>query len=823
MTTERRESFATAVAEQLIEQLRAGTAPWQKPWTDVPAAAPYNATTGKAYRGINSLILQMAGRSDPRWLTYRQAQDLGAQVMKGERGITCQKWIFDEERVDRDQAGRPVKDESGQSRKVSARLERPRMMLFTVFNAEQVEGLPKLVNDQPKYAWNPSELAERLMAASGAVIRHSATGGAYYAPSDDYIQLPDKDRFPTAEHYYATATHELGHWTGHESRLNRDLAHPFGSEGYAKEELRAEIASLMLGRTLGIPNDPGAHAAYVDHWVGILQRDHLEVFRAAADAEKILRHLVELVPELQQAYEQGQGAAAPGEDDDMVRSAEAVKPSPGSERFYLQVDRAEKDEAKALGARWDGKRGAWYVPAGVDPAAFTRWWPSPAVTPGAAESGAAALHGAERDYLAVPYSERAAAKAAGAQWDPERRAWYAGPRAELEKLARWRPSETNQMQLPRMTPREEFAAVLKGAGLIVTDDHPIMDGRWHRLKIEGDKPGEFGGTYKGHLDGRPAGFYSNHRSKVEGPWKSLGYVVTDREREALAAENAAKLAARAAQQESDYNKVAERLAMELKTYQPLTAPTPYLELKGVEPAPGIFTNGRGDTIVPAYDVDGKQWGTHYISAEGRKRIASDSRKTGTFHVVGGFGELDGTPVIVIAEGYATAAEARRALDWNPVVAAFDSGNLVPVAKALRERYPDRPILILGDDDSSQIPITGRNPGTAKAREAAQAVNGTVVFPTFLPADVKADPRAWTDFNDLARSALGPEGVARQIRPVFDRLEQNYSRAQEARLVRTKWLGDGAPERRQDRDDRVDEQTVRRPRDESRPARRGPRI
>ncbi len=99
--------------------------------------------------------------------------------------------------------------------------------------------------------------------------------------------MPFKHQFPTPDRYYATALHELGHWTGHESRLNRDLAHPFGSEGYAREELRAEIASMLLGSELGIGHDPGQHVAYVGSWIKALQQDPTEIFRAAADAEKI--------------------------------------------------------------------------------------------------------------------------------------------------------------------------------------------------------------------------------------------------------------------------------------------------------------------------------------------------------------------------------------------------------------------------------------------------------------------------------------------------------------------------------------------------------
>ena len=143
------------------------------------------------------------------------------------------------------------------------------------------------------------------MANSGAVIRHEPGDRAFYRPSTDSITLPERNQFPTADNYYATALHELGHWTGHPSRLDRDLAHPFGSEGYAREELRAEIASLMLGERLEIGHDPGQHAAYVGSWVKALKEDPKEIFRAASDAERISGYVMdfEREQELSQAVE----------------------------------------------------------------------------------------------------------------------------------------------------------------------------------------------------------------------------------------------------------------------------------------------------------------------------------------------------------------------------------------------------------------------------------------------------------------------------------------------------------------------------------------
>ncbi|MDR3631429.1 MAG: zincin-like metallopeptidase domain-containing protein [Desulfocapsaceae bacterium] len=289
-----KKAFHEKVAENLIEQLRQGTAPWQKPWQpgEPGAYLPVNPVTGKRYKGINALHLMGQNRDDQRWMTYKQAEALGAQVRKGEKGSQVQYWKFREEQVVKDAEGKPVVDDKGEAVKALVEFERPRVFFSTVFNAGQIDGLPPLVRE--KQEWDAIERAEGILQASGAVITHGGRDRAYYQPATDSIHLPDKGRFPQASNYYATALHELGHWTGHESRLARDLVHPFGSEGYAREELRAEIASLMLGDELGIGHDPGQHAAYVNSWIKALQDDPREIFRAAADAEKIQDYLLVL-------------------------------------------------------------------------------------------------------------------------------------------------------------------------------------------------------------------------------------------------------------------------------------------------------------------------------------------------------------------------------------------------------------------------------------------------------------------------------------------------------------------------------------------------
>lgn len=277
-----REDYREALTAKLIAELEAGTAPWQKPWAD-RHALPYNATTDKPYRGVNSLYLSITemqrGYDDPRWATYRQAQEAGWQVRKGEKGTGIEYWKHTETVEVLDDSGRPATRE--------VRLERPRVFYATVFNAKQMDGVPSLESTRKSYEWDPNERAEAILKASGAKLLHDQSTQAFYVPVRDTIHLPRKDQFPNESAYYGTALHELGHWTGHASRLDRDLSGKFGSESYAKEELRAELSSYFTSDQLGVAHDTNRHAAYVESWIKALKNDKNEIFRAARDAEKI--------------------------------------------------------------------------------------------------------------------------------------------------------------------------------------------------------------------------------------------------------------------------------------------------------------------------------------------------------------------------------------------------------------------------------------------------------------------------------------------------------------------------------------------------------
>ena len=282
------------VTNRIIAALEAGTPPWRKPWDPEKSggpAMPCNATTGQRYRGINVLTLGMSGLAfssgDPRWATYRQAAEQGWQVRRGAHGTTG--YFFKRLEVHDDGSGN---DDEDAVRRI------PLLRAFTLFHASQIDGIPPYAPPTLAEApWRAPEASEIILANSGAVLRFGGEG-AFYSPATDHIQMPPKAAFATAQGYCSTLIHEMGHWTGAPARLNRDLRNRFGSHDYAREELRAEIGQMMVCAELGIADcDFSNNAAYVAHWLEKLRSDRKEIFRAAADAQRIADYLLAFHPD----------------------------------------------------------------------------------------------------------------------------------------------------------------------------------------------------------------------------------------------------------------------------------------------------------------------------------------------------------------------------------------------------------------------------------------------------------------------------------------------------------------------------------------------
>ena len=279
------------VTAKIIRELEAGRFPWAQPWMSARGAArgeaatiaaglPKNASTGRAYSGINILLLWGAaiecGFTDQIWLTFKQAKALGGSVMKGERGAMV---VYADKFIPKGEQER-VANEGGEASFV------PFLKRYTVFNAAQCEGLPENLTPSAQLLPECETIprAEKLIAATGADFR---IGGdkAFYVPSQDFIRIPPQPAFFEQINYYRTCFHELGHWTGHASRLKREFKGRYGSHAYAREELVAEMASAFVCASLSI-NPTVRHADYLASWLEVLKEDNRAIFNAASLASK---------------------------------------------------------------------------------------------------------------------------------------------------------------------------------------------------------------------------------------------------------------------------------------------------------------------------------------------------------------------------------------------------------------------------------------------------------------------------------------------------------------------------------------------------------
>jgi antirestriction protein ArdC len=270
------------VTDKIIALLERGTTSTGPRWTGGKATGlPTNAKTGEAYHGINVLLLwaEMAEKtySSSQWLTYKQAADMGGQVRKGEKSVLCVYY----------QTVQKQDDQPDDAEK-SYFLAKP----FWLFNLAQIDGLPlDLVAPATVKDFDASQEAEQVLIKTHAQI-HYGFDSAYYATLQDKICMPQRARFTTSENFYATVLHELTHWTGHESRLNRQFGKRFGDDAYAFEELVAELGAAFTVGQLGMLDATiEAHADYVQGWVRVLKNDKGAIFTAASQAAKAANYI----------------------------------------------------------------------------------------------------------------------------------------------------------------------------------------------------------------------------------------------------------------------------------------------------------------------------------------------------------------------------------------------------------------------------------------------------------------------------------------------------------------------------------------------------
>lgn len=867
------------MAQEIIVALKDGTAPWIKPWTPEQSAVPHNPVTGTRYRGVNHVYLSMQGAPDPRWVTFNQAQKKGWQVKRGSKGTTVQFWQFDKEVKKSNENGELVTER--------VKLERPLLRHYYVFNGSQIDGIPPLESNKES-VWNRHDRAENLLKESGAEITHAKGDRANYSLLLDTIRLPEPGQFDSPDKYYAIALHELGHWTGHDSRLDRKLGNVFGSADYAREELRAEIASYMLGMELGIGHDPGQHLAYVDSWIKALEDHPTEIFRACADAEKIQSFILAFEQERDKNKEdetmqeqphyiimEQSGVALSKDleflalDDnkiakyntpaDALRAANNAKKEldeklEDSELYIHRVnppDDLEKRQLLETGLapillkqQWAqniggdlpreflpqnenqsqpflsfigdrntevgydtvrvdakpqaGKRDStgvirldnplWIDQAerikddlihaqdkGHDGIVYTDKGKAVAVATGTKEihtSMFQAARGLDKKYLAVPFADKNQAKELGALWDKKAQSWYIPDELDSAPFGRWQHSQARTAD----NPQQQFADFIRDMGGDLRGEMPLMDGKIHRIPEVGEKKDNKNIAYTGYLDGIPAGYVKNHHNNNEKKWKAKGITLTDQDRARLKKESAEKQAHREKERQELHDKTAKASEAFTRDLSPAIGKEKYFVDKNLNlSSTGAKTNKQGNIILPMKDVDGKQWSHLTLHPNGFKQILKDSRLQGTFALVGvnNLDEIKGD--LNLAEGYSTAATIHEATG-EPVLITGTGNNLKHVARALRNRHPERNIFILADDDKHLVDQGKMNAGRVQGKEAAQAVDGHVIFPDF--AGAKASKKR-TDFRDMAKMR-GKEAVADYIAAQKDlaRAKQRKERDQD---------------------------------------------
>lgn len=296
---ERQDVYAR-ITNQIVEALESGVKPWTQPWTSGHAGGSPSRPlrhNGEPYSGINVLSLWASAMADnfsaPYWMTFKQAIELGGHVRKGETGVPV---VY---------AKTYVRTESDEVSGAEEEHVIPFLRSYTVFNVEQIDGLPEHYSAKIDYPLNPEQRianVEAFFAATGVRITHDGAR-AFYRPSTDSIHMPDFEAFNSAHAYYSVLAHETTHWTGAEHRLSRNFTtNKFGDTGYAREELVAELGAAFLCADLGLNLEPRSdHACYISNWLTVLKEDKRAIFSAAAHAQRAAEYIAGLTVKAQAA------------------------------------------------------------------------------------------------------------------------------------------------------------------------------------------------------------------------------------------------------------------------------------------------------------------------------------------------------------------------------------------------------------------------------------------------------------------------------------------------------------------------------------------
>ena len=723
------ERFDEGFIQEVIEAVRNNTAPWQKSWQTGQLSAPHNAFSKHIYSGRNAVRLAIVadkmGYTDPRWATARQIREAGGLVQKGEKGTGI---LFYREKK--------VIDDEGKPKSI------PIASYWHVYNITQTTlplSLPELRNTSPDLP----AFAELLGYHNPRIL----PGEPAYRPANDTIYLPDKSQFANDAEYYATALHEMAHWTGHPDRLNR-LINIGNKQDYAHEELVAELSSWMLSLEYGLPFTPTQSQAYLQYWAAKtgtpLEDSLLAGFKDAVGAKNYLDAPLRERTSVRSASHEEYRAANASPTEKILVPTPQVQTTP---------DRNSDTTSPAAAAKSKN------VEKPHDFMSTFRKETDPA-----AEQHRVTQNLANRPvWLAVPYEDRHAAKQAGAQWSQDKKCWFAADMSVTPDLGRWQRSAAEFSGATGGKTIDDLRATARSLGLAVDHGFDTRPGVWHRIPLDGRGSHNKDGAYKifENADGSIGAIVKNLSTDEKIHWSNRGAHGAKIPREVLHAEELNRAERIAAQEQVRMEIQAERAKEALAAYKALDnahGDEPYVTRKQMANTHGIKSLPDGTLVVPL--INGERVGLfetareHFgvvslqtIAPNGDKRLMSGAQKQGAYFPIGdGAARISPTHVI-IAEGVATADAAHQILSGGNrrvlAIAAVDVGNLAAVAEKIADMYPQAQKIIAADNDIATQIKHGRNPGL----DAANAL--AAKYPDFAVAVPEPTTEGKsTDWNDV---------------------------------------------------------------------------
>ena len=517
------------------------------------------------------------------------------------------------------------------------------------------------------------------------------------------------------------------------------------------EKLWDELQSVLSDRhEMSMPDKK--ERAYFD--VPYEQRQEAKALGCKWDKDNKKWFISDATPERIEAMEKA-GFKTVEVEQKNLESVQKNENAETKQKTLLSVPFEEKDLAKELGAKFDRETKSWYVPEGMDLEPFERWNPT-------------LQH--EKMWIKAPFEMHEQIKELGAKYDANAKCWFVPENVDLKPFENLKQDlELNKVQSERTdTPIAFFVEKMREAGLVI-DKYPEINGRGTRVAVQGDKAGQKSGWYKIHTDGVPVCLFQNWRTgdgtqKLVAPSTKIDMSIDLEKVKVNTEAMAAKLSSQEEATKQLHAEVAKNVQERLAVYKE-SERTEYIQNKDIPVFKGVYATNRGATVVPLSDIDGNVKTMQTILPTGTKMFEKGGELKGSMHVINADNLAEAKGGIVICEGYATGATIREATNgYFGVVCAMTSHNLLDVAKAVSEKYPDKPLIIAGDNDRFNV---NGNVGRLTAEAVAKELGAKVIIPEFKEND------RGSDFNDLKKS----EGLDK-VKEVF---RQVLQKKQEAKL------------------------------------------